>query len=42
MTAKTLAWHATSRITSIADLANAALSATYDYDGLDRLTSAPQ
>jgi RHS repeat-associated protein len=38
--AKSYAWDEASRITSIEDIANAALSATYGYDGLDRLTSA--
>ena len=38
--AKSYAWDEASRITSIEDIANAALSATYGYDGLDRLASA--
>ncbi len=37
---KSFAWDAASRITSIADLADAALTATYGHDTLDRLTSA--
>jgi RHS repeat-associated protein len=35
-------WDDASRIGSIADLANSALSASYGYDALDRLTSASQ
>jgi len=38
--AKTYGWDGASRIMSIADIADATLSATYGYDGLDRLTSA--
>ena len=39
---KQFSWDAQSRITSIADLANAALDATYGYDSLDRVSSASQ
>jgi RHS repeat-associated protein len=35
-------WDHASRITSITDLANSALSATYGFDALDRLTSTSQ
>ena len=35
-------WDDQSRITSLTDLANSALSATYGYDALDRLTSTGQ
>jgi len=40
--ASELTWDVGSRITAIADLANAAISATYGYDALDRLTGASQ
>lgn len=35
-------WDNMSRVTSLTDLANSALSATYGYDALDRLNSASQ
>ncbi|MBX3671703.1 MAG: VCBS repeat-containing protein [Burkholderiales bacterium] len=38
--AKTYAWDGASRIETITDIANSALSATYGYDDLDRLTFA--
>ena len=37
-----LSWDSQSRVSGITDLGNTALTATYGYDGLDRLTSANQ
>ena len=37
---KNYSWDGASRVVSIADIANAALSANYGYDALDRLTGA--
>lgn len=37
-----LSWDDQGRVASISDLANAALTASYGYDALDRLTSATQ
>jgi RHS repeat-associated protein len=39
---KQVGWDIQSRVASITDLANSALSATYGFDALDRLTSASQ